>query len=99
MAKYMANRVAGMDVPESLIKSHGKRVPKEKAPEEGIAICLETIAELREHGPGVHGIHLMAIEWEEVICSRSSRKPGFCRGRKHACRVRFAVSGYACENL
>jgi methylenetetrahydrofolate reductase (NADPH) len=65
MAKYMANRVAGMDVPESLIKRMGS-VPKEKAPEEGIAICLETIAELRDI-PGVHGIHLMAIEWEEVI--------------------------------
>jgi methylenetetrahydrofolate reductase (NADPH) len=65
MAKYMANRVAGMDVPESLIKRMGS-VPKEKAPEEGIAICLETIAELRGI-PGVHGIHLMAIEWEEVI--------------------------------
>jgi methylenetetrahydrofolate reductase (NADPH) len=65
MAKYMANRVAGMDVPESLIKRMGS-VPKEKAPEEGITICLETIAELRDI-PGVHGIHLMAIEWEEVI--------------------------------
>ena len=65
MAKYMANRVAGMDVPESLIKRMGS-VPKEKAPEEGIKICLESIAELRDI-PGVHGIHLMAIEWEEVI--------------------------------
>ena len=65
MAKYMANRVAGMDVPESLIKRMGS-VPKEKAPEEGINICLESIAELRNI-PGVHGIHLMAIEWEEII--------------------------------
>jgi methylenetetrahydrofolate reductase (NADPH) len=65
MAKYMANRVAGMDVPESLIKRMGS-VPKEKAPEEGIKICLESIAELRDT-PGVHGIHLMAIEWEEII--------------------------------
>ena len=65
MAKYMANRVAGMDVPESLIKRMGS-VPKQKAPEEGIKICLETIAELRDI-KGVHGIHLMAIEWEEVV--------------------------------
>jgi len=65
MAKYMANRVAGMDVPENLIKRMGS-VSKQKAPEEGIKICLETIAELREI-KGVHGIHLMAIEWEDVV--------------------------------
>ena len=65
MAKYMANRVAGMDVPESLIKRMGS-VSKQKAPEEGIKICLETIAELRDI-KGVHGIHLMAIKWEDVV--------------------------------
>ena len=65
MAKYMAKRVAGMDVPEDLIKRMGS-VSKQKAPEEGIKICLETIAELRDI-PGVHGIHLMAIEWEDVV--------------------------------
>ncbi|MBC2711541.1 MAG: methylenetetrahydrofolate reductase [Desulfosarcina sp.] len=65
MARYMAKRVAGMDVPENLIQRMGG-VAKEKAPEEGLKICLETIAELREM-EGVHGIHLMAIEWEEVV--------------------------------
>jgi methylenetetrahydrofolate reductase (NADPH) len=65
MARYMAGRVAGMDIPESLIERMGS-VPKDKASEEGIRICLETIAQLRDI-PGVHGIHLMAIEWEEVV--------------------------------
>jgi methylenetetrahydrofolate reductase (NADPH) len=65
MAKYMDKRVAGMDVPDPLIKRMAG-VPKDKMPEEGIQICLETIAELREI-EGVHGIHLMAIEWEEVV--------------------------------
>jgi methylenetetrahydrofolate reductase (NADPH) len=65
MAKYMSKRVAGMDVPESLIGRMGG-VSKEKAPEEGVKICLETIAELREI-EGVHGIHIMAIEWEEIV--------------------------------
>jgi methylenetetrahydrofolate reductase (NADPH) len=41
-------------------------VPKEKAAAEGVRICLETIAQLREI-KGVSGIHLMAIEWEEVV--------------------------------
>ena len=65
MASYMAHKVAGMDIPEALLKRISD-VPKEKAPQAGIAICLETIAELREM-PGVHGIHIMAIEWEQKV--------------------------------
>ncbi|MGD9082996.1 MAG: methylenetetrahydrofolate reductase [Desulfobacterales bacterium] len=65
MAKFMNNRVAGMDVPEPLIKRMAG-VPKERAVEEGINICLETIAELRDI-EGVHGVHIMAIEWEEIV--------------------------------
>jgi methylenetetrahydrofolate reductase (NADPH) len=65
MAKYMAKKVAGMDVPEPVIKRMGS-VPKGKAAEEGLKICLETVAELREM-KGVHGIHIMAIEWEEMV--------------------------------
>ncbi|MFH1912347.1 MAG: methylenetetrahydrofolate reductase, partial [Pseudomonadota bacterium] len=33
---------------------------------EGIRICVETIERLREI-PGVRGIHIMAIEWEEKV--------------------------------
>jgi len=65
MAKFMANKVAGMDVPEDVIKRM-ESVPKEKAATEGIRLCLETIAELRQI-KGVHGIHLMAIEWEQKV--------------------------------
>lgn len=65
MARYMAKKVAGMEVPEAIIKRMAS-VPKEKAIDEGIKICLETIAELREI-KGVHGVHIMAIEWEEVV--------------------------------
>jgi methylenetetrahydrofolate reductase (NADPH) len=65
MAKFMNNKVAGMDIPESLIKQM-EGVPKEKAIEEGIKICLETITELREM-EGIHGVHIMAIEWEEIV--------------------------------
>ena len=65
MAKYMANKVAGMDVPESVI-TRMAGVPKETASEEGIKICIETIAALREI-EGVHGVHIMAIEWEKKV--------------------------------
>ena len=65
MARYMDRRVAGMDVPEAIIKRMAG-VAKDQAIEEGLEICLETIAELREVD-GVHGIHIMAIEWEEIV--------------------------------
>jgi methylenetetrahydrofolate reductase (NADPH) len=65
MARFMNNKVAGMDVPEDLIDRMAG-VPKEKAVEEGLKICLETIAELRDI-EGVHGVHIMAIEWEDIV--------------------------------
>ncbi|HAY37866.1 MAG TPA: 5,10-methylenetetrahydrofolate reductase [Desulfobacteraceae bacterium] len=65
MAKFMNNKVAGMDVPEAVIDRMAG-VPKEKAVEEGLKICLETIAELRDI-KGVHGVHIMAIEWEDIV--------------------------------
>ena len=36
------------------------------AKEEGIKICLETIEQLKEI-QGVHGIHIMAVAWEEMV--------------------------------
>jgi methylenetetrahydrofolate reductase (NADPH) len=65
MARYMKNSVPGMDVPDQMIERM-KGVPKEKQPEEGIKICVETIQKLKEI-PGVRGIHIMAIEWEEKV--------------------------------
>jgi methylenetetrahydrofolate reductase (NADPH) len=65
MAKYMKNSVPGMDVPDEMIERM-KGVAKEKQSEEGIKICVETIQKLREI-PGVRGIHIMAIEWEEKV--------------------------------
>jgi len=65
MANYMATKVAGMDIPEPVLKRIAG-VPKDKASKEGIAMCVETIAELREM-EGVHGVHIMAIEWEEKV--------------------------------
>jgi methylenetetrahydrofolate reductase (NADPH) len=40
--------------------------PKEKQPEEGIKICIESIQRLKEV-EGVRGFHIMAIEWEEKV--------------------------------
>ena len=64
-AKYMKNRVPGMDVPQELVERMGS-VEKEKQPEEGIKICLETIERLKKV-EGVAGFHIMAIDWEEKV--------------------------------
>ena len=65
MAKYMKNRVPGMDVPDELVKRLSD-TPKEKQAEEGIKICIEDIQRLKEV-EGVSGFHVMAIEWEEMV--------------------------------
>lgn len=65
MAKYIATKVPGMTVPDAIVKRM-ESVHKDKAAEEGIKICLETILEMRKI-EGVHGVHIMAIEWEEKV--------------------------------
>lgn len=65
MAKYMAAKVAGITIPDAIIKRL-EAAPKEKAAAEGMKICLETIQELRET-KGVHGVHIMAIEAEDKV--------------------------------
>jgi len=63
MARYMRNEVAGLDVPESFVT----RMENAKdAKAEGVEICLEIIDQIRQI-PGVHGIHLMAVGWEEMV--------------------------------
>jgi len=65
MAKYMKNRVPGMDVPDAMVKRLSD-TPKEKQAEEGIKICIEDMQRLKEV-EGVSGFHVMAIEWEEKV--------------------------------
>ena len=65
MAKYMKNRVPGMDVPDEIV-ARMAGVPKEKQAEEGITIAVETIERLKDV-TGVAGFHIMAIEWEQKV--------------------------------
>ncbi|MBT8357855.1 MAG: methylenetetrahydrofolate reductase, partial [Desulfobacterales bacterium] len=65
MAKYMKNRVPGMDVPDEIVKRLAD-TPKEKQAEEGINICVEAIQRIKEM-KGIKGFHVMAIEWEEKV--------------------------------
>ncbi len=65
MARYMKNRVPGIEVPDEIISRMGG-VPKEKQAEEGIKLAIEQIEELKQE-EGVRGFHIMAIEWEEKV--------------------------------
>jgi methylenetetrahydrofolate reductase (NADPH) len=55
--------VAGITIPDALIDHMAKAA---KGSEEGIKICVEQIPDVREI-EGVHGVHIMAIEWEKMI--------------------------------
>ncbi|MFQ6060334.1 MAG: methylenetetrahydrofolate reductase, partial [Thermoplasmata archaeon] len=62
-AKYIKNKVPGMVVPDELIDRMKKASDAKK---EGIDIAVETIEQLRNM-KGIHGVHIMAIEWEKKI--------------------------------
>jgi methylenetetrahydrofolate reductase (NADPH) len=63
VARYMKNKVAGIIMPDAVI-SRMEKAADPKA--EGIKVCIETIKQLREM-KGVHGVHVMAIAWEEKV--------------------------------
>jgi len=65
MARYMHTSVAGVDVPAEMVT----RMEQAKdAQEEGVKLCLEVIEQVRQI-PGVAGIHIMAVGWEEIVPS------------------------------
>ena len=73
-AKYMRDSVPGMDVPDQVVQrleAAGKGIEDKKAKAEankkvGLEICIEIIQQVREI-PGVAGVHIMAVEWEEAV--------------------------------
>ncbi len=57
------SQVPGVVVPQEILKRMEQAAdPKE----EGIAIALELIDKLKQT-PGVSGLHIMAVHWEEVV--------------------------------
>ncbi len=60
---YMKNNVPGMSIPDELVT----RLEKASNPrDEGIRICVEVIEKLKKI-EGIKGIHIMAVEWEEIV--------------------------------
>ncbi|MGH7682586.1 MAG: methylenetetrahydrofolate reductase, partial [Candidatus Eiseniibacteriota bacterium] len=64
-ARFMKEKVPGLDVPDEVV-SRMERTPANRQADEGLRIAQEVVAQLREV-PGVSGVHLIAIKWEEGI--------------------------------
>jgi 5,10-methylenetetrahydrofolate reductase len=76
MARYMRDQVPGLDVPDIWvdrmteategIDKEDKAARREAWRAEGIQVAIDLINAIREI-PGVAGVHIMAIEWEEAV--------------------------------
>jgi methylenetetrahydrofolate reductase (NADPH) len=63
MARYMRDYVSGVSIPDEIIT---RMEEAGDAKREGLAIAIEVIEQLKEI-PGVHGIHVMAVGWEDAV--------------------------------
>ncbi len=63
MARYMRDYVSGVIVPDAILtRMENAADPKV----EGVAIAAELIDAIREI-PGVRGVHIMAVGWEDIV--------------------------------
>lgn len=63
MARYMRDNVSGISVPDEIVT---RMEESKNSKEEGIKIALEIIEQLKEID-GIHGIHIMAVAWEDIV--------------------------------
>ncbi|MFP4055521.1 MAG: methylenetetrahydrofolate reductase [Candidatus Brocadiia bacterium] len=76
MLRYMHSSVAGVSVPDSLIRrfpktkkgasKEEKKEARRKSQETGKQIAVELIQQVRQI-EGVRGVHIQAIEWEKAV--------------------------------
>ena len=63
MARYMRDNVAGISVPSEIVS---RLEDAKNVKEEGVNITLEIIEQLKEID-GIHGVHIMAVAWEDIV--------------------------------
>jgi 5,10-methylenetetrahydrofolate reductase len=63
MARYMRDNVSGISVPSEIVS---RLEDAKNVKEEGVNISLEIIEQLKEID-GIHGIHIMAVAWEDIV--------------------------------
>jgi 5,10-methylenetetrahydrofolate reductase len=69
MARYMRDYVSGVSVPDEVVT---RMEQAENAKEEGAIMAVELIEQLKEI-PGVHGVHIMAVGWEDIVSEIAKR--------------------------
>jgi len=70
MAQYMNDDVPGVVIPDKLLKRMENA--GDGAEEEGVKIAFELIEDIKKlaatpGGQGIHGLHIMAVGWEEIV--------------------------------
>ena len=63
MGRYMRDNVPGVSVLDEIVT---RMEDAKDTREEGLNICLEIIEQIKDI-PGIHGIHIMAVGWEDII--------------------------------
>jgi len=63
MARYMRDYVSGVSVPDEIVT---RMEDATNAKEEGVRITLEIIEQLKDI-PAIHGVHIMAVGWEDIV--------------------------------
>jgi methylenetetrahydrofolate reductase (NADPH) len=72
-ARHMRDHVPGLEVPDAVVRRMEQAGDqRSRREEEGIRICVEVIERVREI-PGVAGVHLMPIHWEEAVAEIAAR--------------------------
>jgi 5,10-methylenetetrahydrofolate reductase len=69
MARYMRDYVSGVSVPDEIVTRMEQAA---NAKEEGATIAVEIIEQLKDI-PGVHGVHIMAVGWEDIVAEIAER--------------------------
>ena len=64
-AAYMNNKIPGVFIPDKILKRM-EAAKKGNEPEEGVQTTLELIEKIKSK-QDVHGIHLVAVDWEEIV--------------------------------
>jgi methylenetetrahydrofolate reductase (NADPH) len=63
--EFMRSEVPGMYVPDDVVRRL-RGVPDDQVANEGLKLCSELIEQVRAI-PGVAGVHIMAVSWEEAV--------------------------------
>ncbi|MBA7612004.1 Bifunctional homocysteine S-methyltransferase/5,10-methylenetetrahydrofolate reductase [subsurface metagenome] len=63
MARYMRDYVSGVAVPDELVT---RMEQAQDTKVEGAKVAVEIIEQVKEI-PGIHGVHIMAVGWEDIV--------------------------------